>query len=288
MNSHWLAIAALAALAAAGCRSRPEQRAVMDSYQEELRRYEGIIYDLEYQNTVLCTENERLKKRLEGAGASKSRRVDEGPRLFDTPKPRSTTEPDDTPSLDIEMGDPTPSPTPSRPGSNKPVTPEAEPDDKPAPEIRPPANRKPPPPDKDSAPEDVEPLPPKDKPADDGLGDAHPTDIDAPPMVQPEASPRPDDEDLPPKPPSILKTPDKPPASETLPIPRPSVNPSPKPKSPELLPAPTARRTSFQDAVGSRSLEPQRANFVLPNDSPPQQQQWTPRSVRRSTSDDLR
>src|SRR5689334_22367585 len=112
MNSHRLAIVAFAALAVAGCRARPEQRAVMDTYQEELRRYEGIIYDLEYQNNVLCMENERLKKRLEGT-STRSKRVDEGPRLLDSiPRSGGATKPDDIPpSVDIDIGDPTPSPS---------------------------------------------------------------------------------------------------------------------------------------------------------------------------------
>ena len=47
-----LAAALFAAVFAAGCRTRPEQRAMFESYQEEARRLEARIYDLEYDNMV--------------------------------------------------------------------------------------------------------------------------------------------------------------------------------------------------------------------------------------------
>jgi len=154
MNSPRLAIVALAALLAAGCRTRPEQRAMFDSYQEEARRLEGRIYDLEYDNQVLCDENERLKKRLEKLALGKPERVDGGPRII----PRSTTRPgsssmlpDDMeltpPEIDHGPGQPKPAPA----GTKKPVTPESDPES----------------PDVDSPPGESSPEPPADDPLDE-------------------------------------------------------------------------------------------------------------------------
>ena len=192
------------------------------------------------------------------------------------------------------MGDPTPKPT-TRPGAtNKPVMPEAEPEEKPSPEIQPPANREKPLQDLDSPTEEVDLSPPKEKPKPEEVPEAHPTDIDAPPLSKPADKPAsPDDDEPPPQAPSILKVPNrKPPAGEDLPAPRPDLNPNSKPKLPELLPAPTARRTSFLDAAGSRNLEPPRpSTFGTPSSLLPgssAQPQWTPRTVRRSTDDTLR
>jgi hypothetical protein len=149
MNSLRLAIVALAALLAAGCRTRPEQRAMFESYQEEARRLESRIYDLEYDNAVLCDENERLKKRLEKLALDKPERVDEGPRI-----PRSTTRPGSSSTLpDIDLTPPEidvgPSSVPE--GTNKPVTPESEPA----------------PPDVDSPPGESSPEPTADEPPDE-------------------------------------------------------------------------------------------------------------------------
>lgn len=87
MNSQRLALFAFAALAVAGCRTRPEQRAAMDSYQEELRRYEQIIYDLEYQNEILTQQNERLKGRTATGGTGADSRNNDPPSLIRPPRP---------------------------------------------------------------------------------------------------------------------------------------------------------------------------------------------------------
>lgn len=142
-----LAAALLAAVLAAGCRTRPEQRAMFESYQEEARRLEARIYDLEYDNMVLCDENERLKKRLEKLALGKPERVDEGPRIFprSTPSTGGLTEPDiDLSTPEIDLGPPS---TPD--GTKKPVTPESDL------------------PDVDSPPGDSAPEPPSDDPPDE-------------------------------------------------------------------------------------------------------------------------
>jgi hypothetical protein len=143
------AAVALAAVLASGCRTRPEQRAMFESYQEEARRLEARIYDLEYNNMVLCDENERLKKRLEKLALDKPERVDDGPRVFprSTPRTGSSTEPDiDLTPPEIDLG------PPSNPGgTNKPVTPEAETAL----------------PDVDSPPGESSPEPPSDDPPDE-------------------------------------------------------------------------------------------------------------------------
>jgi hypothetical protein len=51
-------------LQVAGCRNAPEQRAMLTQYEHELRRYEDLIYDLEYEYDILSNENERLKEKL--------------------------------------------------------------------------------------------------------------------------------------------------------------------------------------------------------------------------------
>lgn len=122
---------------------------MFDSYQEEARRLEARIYDLEYDNMVLCDENERLKKRLEKAALGKTEREDEGPRIFprSTPRAGGSTEPDiDLTPPEIDLGPPS---TPE--GTNKPVTPDSEPT----------------PPDVDSPPGERSPEPPSDDPPDE-------------------------------------------------------------------------------------------------------------------------
>jgi len=145
-----LAAVALAAVLAAGCRTRPEQRAMFDSYQEEARRLEARIYDLEYNNMVLCDENDRLKKRLEKLALGKPERVDDGPRIFPRTKPGTggSAEPDvDLSPPEIDLGPPS---TPE--GTKKPATPE-----KTEPTVH----------DVDSPPGESSPEPPSDDPPDE-------------------------------------------------------------------------------------------------------------------------
>jgi hypothetical protein len=155
MNSPRLAIVALAALLAAGCRTRPEQRAMFDSYQEEARRLESRIYDLEYDNAVLCDENERLKKRLEKQALGKSERVDEGPRI-----PRSTPRAGGSsilPDIDLSPPEIDVGPPSVPEGTNKPVTPESDPA---PPDVdSPPGERSPAPPGSDEPPDEPPPRP---------------------------------------------------------------------------------------------------------------------------------
>jgi len=124
MKSLRLAIVALAAIVAAGCRTRPEQRAMFESYQEEARRLEARIYDLEYDNQVLCDENERLKKRLERLALGKPEKTDTGPSIIPRSTPRAGTPAPDEMDLtppEIDLGPSTPE------GTNKPVTPDSGP-----------------------------------------------------------------------------------------------------------------------------------------------------------------
>lgn len=212
MNSHWFAIVALAALLAAGCRTRPEERAMFEAYQEEARQQEQRLYDLLYKNQILHDENVRLKKRL-AVDAGRTRAVDEGPRIMPRISPRrddSGTMPDDTGPDDIELTPPDIDMGPAAPGNirgggDKPVTPAEEP---------------------------AEPSPPAvDLP-----------DIDAPPGdPQPKPAEEPPDEP-PPRPASILKrpAPSEAPSTDVLPPPRPTS----KPKNPELLPAPDEKKVS--------------------------------------------
>lgn len=187
-----LAAALLAAASAAGCRTRPEQRAMFDSYQEEARRLESRIYDLEYDNMVLCDENERLKKRLEKAALGAPERVDEGPRLFprSTPRGSSSAVPDiDLSPPEIDLG------PPSAPeGTNKPVTPEPEPE--------------PMPPDVDSPPGESAPEPPSDEPPDEPP--SRPASILKTPLRKPDAevlpAPKPAEN---PRNPELLPAPDE-------------------------------------------------------------------------------
>jgi hypothetical protein len=96
---------------------------MFESYQEEARRLEARIYDLEYDNQVLCDENERLKKRLERLALGKPEKTDTGPSILPRSTPRASTpdEMDLTPP-EIDLG---PATTPE--GTNKPVTPDREP-----------------------------------------------------------------------------------------------------------------------------------------------------------------
>jgi hypothetical protein len=255
---------------------------VYDSYQDELRRYEGIIYDLEYQNQILCDENERLKKRLDNAALGKPEKTDEGPRLFPRISPRagSSTKPDDSmPDIDlsppnIEHG-PTSEPSRSTPGSTKkPVTPEDEP---PVEHTQPnPEESTRPKPAVETLPKKVEPLPKKAEPL---------PDIDAPPGSRP--SPLDMSDEPPPKVPSILRPPgNKTPTSETLPAPRPT---STRPRVPELLPAPDDKKgaaifSADVRAAGFESRPDARIQFNGAP-SPESQQRWTPRSPRRAPAE---
>jgi len=213
MTSHRLAILAFAALAVAGCRTRPEQRAVMDSYQEELRRYEGIIYDLEYDNEILCLENDRLKSRLARLEVAAPDRVDEGPRIFtprrDTrPSPRGDS-PRSSTTDDMDLSPPVieRDPTPDRPPStiNKPVSPEADP----------------------SAPAEPTPGPVLNEDSPDEPPSV-PESIIVPKSIVPKSSPKPS------KPPS---------PTEALPAPI-QPRPSTKVRTPELLPATDDKKVS--------------------------------------------
>jgi hypothetical protein len=47
-----------------GCSLTPQSRAVLTQYENDLRRYEDLIYELEYEYEILCDENEALKNRL--------------------------------------------------------------------------------------------------------------------------------------------------------------------------------------------------------------------------------
>jgi hypothetical protein len=81
----------LAALIAGGCRVRPEQRAILTQYEHDLRRYEDLVYDLEYEYEILCSENDRLKEKL-GELESGSKRS--SPRLF---RPQNSSPPTNAP-----------------------------------------------------------------------------------------------------------------------------------------------------------------------------------------------
>jgi outer membrane murein-binding lipoprotein Lpp len=150
-----LAAAILAAVLAAGCRTRPEQRAMFDSYQEEARRLEARIYDLEYDNMVLCDENERLKKRLEKQALGKPERADDGPRILprSTPRAGGSTLPDEmeVSPPEIDLGPATP---PA--GTHKPAIPESEPA---LPDIDSPPGESSPPPPSDDPPDEPPPRP---------------------------------------------------------------------------------------------------------------------------------
>jgi hypothetical protein len=50
-----------------GCRVTPQQRAVLTQYEHDLRRYEDLIYELEYEYEILADENERLREKLADA-----------------------------------------------------------------------------------------------------------------------------------------------------------------------------------------------------------------------------
>jgi hypothetical protein len=265
MKSPWLVIVPLAALAVAGCRTRPEQRLMFDQYQDELRRYEGIIYDLEYDKQVLADENARLKKRLEKGALTPSDRRDEGPSLFNRLPgrrgPAVGTDGDkqdemELNSPDIHEGEAAP---PS--GRQKPVMPEADlPEEKPGP-IPPPIK----PPPQDTDPEDTEPE------------DSEPEDIDVPPGNAGAARREEDLPDAPPKrPASMIKAPgfSQPPVEERLPAPR------PKPKLPELLPAPGEKKLS-QISFHHREDTNGTAGATVQDQD---EQRWTPRPPNRRSS----
>jgi hypothetical protein len=86
-----LAYLLLVLVVAVGCRVTPQQRAVLTQYEHDLRRYEDLIYELEYEYEILCDENEALKMRLEemehdsGTKSSRSRTF----RSSDTPPTKS-------------------------------------------------------------------------------------------------------------------------------------------------------------------------------------------------------
>ena len=116
-----------AAFAVSGCRVAPQQRAILTQYEHDLRRYEDLIYELEYEYEIVCSENERLKEKLAVGEDGTAQPSHESPRVFrprtDSPggkKPsvKKETVPDDdlTPPV-IEAG-------PSTPMNPKPLPPE--------------------------------------------------------------------------------------------------------------------------------------------------------------------
>jgi hypothetical protein len=239
MNSHRLVLITFAVLVVAGCRTRPEQRAVMDSYTEELRRYEGIIYDLEYDNEILSQENERLKQRLAEPNARRRGDVDtvpdlRPPRVSSPPSSRSDSGPSSIPD-GIDLSPPVieADPTPDLPPALSPSTtkkPEA-------PAILPEQDS----PDSEPMPE-AEPAPEEMESPDEGA-EKESTSILVPPKRPPNGNPG----IVPPK----LQQP-----SEALPAP---VSPTPANKSsaPELLPEPEDKKVSalYIDPHHTRGLD---------------------------------
>lgn len=238
MNLHRLVLIAFAVLAVAGCRTRPEQRAVMDSYQEELRRYEGIIYDLEYDNDILTQENERLKQRLTDPNARRRADVDtvpdlRPPRLSSPPATRSDSAPRSVPD-DIDLSPPVieADPTPDLPPALSPSTTK-----KPAaPAVLPELDS----PDQEPMPE-AEPAPEMESPEE--APEEGPTSILVPPKRPVNGNPG----IVPPK----LQQP-----SEALPAP---ILPAPsnQPSAPELLPEPEDKKVSalYIDPHHTRGLD---------------------------------
>lgn len=210
MNRAFISTVLLMVLALAGCRQGPEQRALIDQYNNEQRRLEDIIYELEYDKEVLCSENERLKQRLAKVEDGSALKSDTPTRLFN-PRPTAPTsnkpsdEPEFTPPT-IEMG-PKIKPT--------------------GPRLSPPAASKKP---------EVPPI---------ELEEAAPPTDDAPSIEPlddpPHAIPaKPVSESPLPTPPASIRH--SPPSLDTLPTPR--SEPTRSPKLPELLPVPENKKVS--------------------------------------------
>jgi hypothetical protein len=225
------------ALALAGCHARGEQRAMLDAYQAELRRYESIIYQLEYDNEILQSENDRLKARSTPTTPPPEPplsvpfpgRTPRTPSLGpDRPPPDVTPDDEDLMPPMIDPGPPAPSPPPgasrvSPPALQKPEVPSILPEYSPA---------------DDDSPDEPPPLPPARNGAGTGRPTPRPTST-APSILVPSA-------------PST-----SPGAVEALPAPQ-----QPKRRLPELLPEPEDKKVSslFIDPQQTRSVDLDRAS----------------------------
>lgn len=214
---------------------------MLDAYQQELRRYEDIIYQLEYDKSVLCAENERLKQRADKPGSAPER-VDRGPGLFaprrpaatPTPGPRSTSPPSTSVPGDMDLSPPEIDlgPPSSSGRTQKPVAPEPEPS-----VIRKPLPAEVDTPPAETSPVEQSPVPERALP----MSPAKPSDVDVPPSATSGKTKKPLLRDYSPdEPPHVPETVQPPAAQESLPPPKSPTHL----RVPELLPAPAEKKTS--------------------------------------------